>query len=336
MKAPLNVAVVGATGAVGQKVLSILEERRFPVGRMLPFASARSAGKRLLFNDLEVPIQELSEGCFKGVDIAFFAAGGAVSETWAPLAAREGAVVIDKSSVFRQNPEVPLVVPEVNRQAIFRHRGIIATPNCSTIQMVVALKPLLDAADLRRLVVSTYQATSGAGAKGPVELMDSTRAALEGKNFSAKTFAHPIGFNAVPHIDAFMENGWTKEEMKMVWETHKIFEDDSIPVAATCVRIPVVTSHSESICAEFKRPISVEEVLQLWKKTPGILVVNDPSRKRYPMPVDAADTDPVYVGRLRQDLDDPNTIHFWCVSDNLRKGAALNAVQIAECLLQEK
>ena len=333
MKSEPTVAVVGVTGAVGQTMLAVLEERKFPVGKLVPIASERSEGKTIRFRGEDLAIRTVEPGCFEEVDIGLFSAGGSISETVAPKAVDEGCIVVDNTSAFRYVPEVPLVVPEVNRADIFKHRGIIANPNCSTIQMMVALKPLADVAGLKRIIVSTYQATSGAGAEAIQEMQDASRALLDGKDFEPRVFPHQIAFNALPQIDKFMEGGWTREEMKMVWETHKIMGDESIGVSATCVRIPVVNGHSESIYAEFEHRLEKEEVWKLWREAPGITVIDDVDNLLYPLASEAAGTDATFVGRLRMDRFEEKAIHFWCVSDNLRKGAALNAVQIAECLL---
>ncbi len=329
-----RVAIVGATGAVGQTILSILEERHFSLDSLRLFASARSAGNAVVFRGETLVVEDLETADIQNIDIALFSAGASVSKVFAPRFAEAGAVVIDNTSAFRNEPDIPLVVPEVNREAMFAHQGIIANPNCSTIQMLVALKPLHDAAGLKRIIVSTYQAVSGAGSRARQEMLDSTRAALDGHAFDYQKFVHPIAFNALPHIDVFLEGGWTKEEMKMVWETRKIMDLPEVGVTATCVRIPVASGHSESVYAEFDRPLSVTEAHSLWRKAPGIEVVDDPAENRYPMVTQAVGTDPVYVGRTRVDLSNPHALNFWCVSDNLRKGAALNAVQIAEELLK--
>ncbi len=333
MSTPKTVAIVGATGAVGRTMLQILQERNFPISNLLLFASERSAGKQVEFRGESITLQTIKPGCFKGVDIGLFSAGASISQTAAPQAASEGCVVVDNTSAFRYDPEIPLVVPEVNPEKIAEHNGIIANPNCSTIQMLVALKPLHDAARLTRLIVSTYQATSGGGWKATREMLEGTRADLAGEPYDYKVFAHPIAFNALPQIDVFLEDGWTKEEMKMVWETHKILGDENIGVTATCVRIPVKNGHSESVYAEFARPVEVQEAISLWEKMDGVQVADDVANKLYPLASTASGTDPVYVGRTRKDRVNPNALNFWCVSDNLRKGAALNAVQIAEKLL---
>jgi len=330
------VAIVGATGAVGQTMLQVLAEKNFPLKKLVPFASKRSAGKKIEYKGQKIEVVALEKGCFEGIDIALFSAGGSVSEKYAPQAASEGAVVVDNTAAFRYHDDIPLVVPECNRADIFKHNGIIANPNCSTIQLLVALKPLHEAFTLKRMIVSTYQAVSGAGATAIQEMLDNTKAILNGENFENKKFAHQIAFNALPQIDKFMEGGWTKEEMKMVWETHKILGDENIGVTSTCVRIPVTSGHSESVYAEFDRQIEISEVRNLWENASGIKVMDDPANSVYPLASKAVGTNPVYVGRLRKDHVCENAINFWCVADNLRKGAALNAVQIAECLVEGK
>ena len=330
-----SVAVVGASGAVGQVMVRLLADRAFPVGSIKFLASERSLGKSISFRGESVPIQLLDDRAFAGVDIVLSSTPGALSTRYSPIAARAGAVVVDNSSAWRMDPTVPLVVPEVNLQAIQRHRGIIANPNCSTIQMVVALKPLHDAARIRRVVVSTYQSVSGAGQAGMDELRAHTSAYLADLDPPDRVkFAHPIAFNCIPQIDDFLPNGYTKEEMKMVNETRKIMEDDTLDVCPTCVRVPVLHSHSESILVEFDRPVTPEEARSLWANAPGLKVVDDPSQQQYPLPASARDRDDVFVGRIRQDLQNPKALLFWCVGDNLRKGAALNAVQIAEALVK--
>jgi aspartate-semialdehyde dehydrogenase len=330
-----SVAVVGASGAVGDVMIRLLQERKFPVGSIKFLASERSAGKTVEFAGRSYPIEPLSAEAFAGVDIVLSSTPASISRQYSPLAAQAGAVVVDNSSAFRMDPEVPLVVPEVNPQDVARHRGIIANPNCSTIQMVVALKPLHDAFRIRRVIVSTYQAVSGAGQKGIHELQAQTEAHVQGRDVPAPTkFAHPIAFNCLPHIDDFLENGYTKEEMKMVNETRKIMGDASIDVCPTCVRVPVLNSHSESILVETERPITPEAARAVWADAPGLVVVDDPALRQYPLPTAASQRDEVFVGRIRQDLHRPNALLFWCVSDNLRKGAATNAVQIAEELLK--
>jgi aspartate-semialdehyde dehydrogenase len=330
-----SVAVVGASGAVGNVMIRLLEERKFPCSAIKFLASGRSAGKTLQFAGETHPIELLTAEAFAGVDIVLSSTPASISREFSPLAARAGAVVVDNSSAFRMDPDVPLVVPEVNPHDVARHKGIIANPNCSTIQMVVALKPLHDAFRIRRVIVSTYQAVSGAGQKGIHELQLQTLAHVSGHEAPAPSkFAHPIAFNCLPHIDEFLPNGYTKEEMKMVNETRKIMGDDTIDVCPTCVRVPVLNSHSESILVETERPISPEAARAAWAQAPGLVVVDDPSSRQYPLPTAASDRDEVFVGRIRQDLHRPNALLFWCVADNLRKGAATNAVQIAEELLK--
>jgi aspartate-semialdehyde dehydrogenase len=330
-----HVAVVGASGAVGERMIRLLEERDFPIASIKFLASERSAGKTVSFRGESHSIQRLSADAFSGIEIVLSSTPASISRHWSPIAAATGAVVVDNSSAFRMEPDVPLVVPEVNPQDILKHRGIIANPNCSTIQMVVALKPLHDAARVRRIVVSTYQSVSGAGMNGIRELGSQTEAHVRGAARPAPVkFAHPIFGNCIPHIDDFLPNGYTKEEIKMVNETRKIMGDPTIDVSPTCVRVPVAFSHSESILVETEQPISVEEAMALWSAAPGVTVVDDPMASRYPLAADAAGKDDVFVGRIRLDLSRPNALLFWCVSDNLRKGAATNAVQIAEKLLE--
>ncbi len=330
-----SIAVVGASGAVGDVIIRLLEERKFPVGTIKFLASERSAGKSVQFAGETYAIEPLVPEAFVGVDIVLSSTPAAISRHFSPIAARAGAVVVDNSSAFRMEPDVPLVVPEVNPQDVARHKGIIANPNCSTIQMVVALKPLHDVFRIRRVIVSTYQAVSGAGQKGINELQLQTLAHVAGQAAPAPAkFAHPIAFNCIPQIDDFLPGGYTKEEMKMVNETRKIMGDDTIDVCPTCVRVPVLNSHSESILIETERPITPEAARAIWSKAPGLIVVDDPARREYPLPAAASNRDEVFVGRIRQDLNRPNALLFWCVADNLRKGAATNAVQIAEELLK--
>ncbi|MBI4664910.1 MAG: aspartate-semialdehyde dehydrogenase [Nitrospinae bacterium] len=329
-----NVAVVGATGAVGEEMMKVLEQRKFPVADFIPLASSRSVGKKVTFGEDEYDVEELTAGSFENVDIALFSAGASRSLEFAPHAVKAGAVVVDNSSAFRMDPETPLVVPEVNPSAIARHKGIIANPNCSTIQMVVALKPLHDYARIKRIVVSTYQSVSGTGKKAIEELDQQTRDIFNMRDVEAHVYPHQIAFNCLPQIDTFLESGYTKEEIKMVNETKKIMEDDSIKVSATAVRVPVFYSHSESVNLEFERPISPEKARELLSNAPGVELKDDPSRLIYPLAVEAAGKDPVYVGRIRIDDTVPHGLNMWIVSDNIRKGAALNAVQIAEKLLQ--
>lgn len=327
-----TVAVVGATGAVGETILRILEERKFPVSRLRLFASERSAGRRLRFQEEEVPVEPLAADAFRGIDFALFSAGASRSREFAPAAARAGAVVIDNSSAFRMDPEVPLVVPEINPAAAFRHQGIIANPNCTTIVMLMPLKPLHDHARVRRVVATSYQAVSGAGAKAIEELRGQVTAWVKGEPLTAEVFPHQIAFNVLPHVDAFLENGYTREEMKLVHETRKILGDETIQVSPTAVRVPVFRAHAVAVNVETERPVSVATARELFAAFPGLRVLDDPSRLEYPMPLTAAGTDDCYVGRIRQDLSRENALNFWAVGDQLRKGAALNAVQIAELL----
>jgi aspartate-semialdehyde dehydrogenase len=330
-----HVAVVGASGAVGERIICLLEERHFPVASIKFLASAKSQGKSVKFRGESHPIEPISAAALRKIEIVLSSTPGAVSLTWSPIAAAAGAVVIDNSSAFRMDPNVPLVVPEVNPHEIRNHRGIIANPNCSTIQMVVALKPLHDFARIRRIVVSTYQSVSGAGMKGIHELESQIEAQVRKTPMPAPSkFAHPIVGNCIPQVDDFLENGYTKEEMKMVNETRKIMGDSSIDVSPTCVRVPVPISHSESILVKTERPISPGQAREIWANSPGVTVVDDALKGTYPLAAQAAGKDDVFVGRIRQDLGRPNTLLFWCVSDNLRKGAATNAVQIAEKLIE--
>jgi aspartate-semialdehyde dehydrogenase len=332
-----HVAVVGATGAVGNEMIKILEERRFPVGKLTLLASERSVGKTLAFRGQPLPVELLTENAFGGIEIGLFSAGGSVSEKFAPCAAAAGCVVIDNTNAFRMVPEIPLVVPEVNPDqiALYKNRGIIANPNCSTIQMVVALKPIHDAVRIKRIVVSTYQAVSGTGKKAIEELTLQTRALMNGETPVIKVYPHRIAFNCLPHIDVFMDNGYTKEEMKMVRETKKIMNDPAIAVTATTVRVPVFHAHSESVNIETEKKITPDEVRRLLATAPGVRVVDDPQWKQYPMAIDAAGKDETLVGRIREDESIPNGINLWVVADNIRKGAALNAVQIAEILISK-
>jgi aspartate-semialdehyde dehydrogenase len=337
MAGTYKVAVVGATGAVGRQMVACLEERKFPVAELLPLASERSIGKSVSFRKREIPVQVLCEDSFAGVEIALFSAGGGISKEYAPIAARAGAVVVDNSSAWRMDPEVPLVVPEVNPQDIglYSKTGIIANPNCSTIQMVVALKPLHEAAKIKRVVVSTYQAVSGTGQKAVEELSDQVRALLSLQDAKHKVYPHRIAFNVFPHIDVFLENGYTKEEIKMVDETKKIMGDDSIAVTATTVRVPVFYGHSEAVNIETARKLTPTEARDILARAPGVKVVDDPLRNKYPMPLDAAGQDLTLVGRIREDFSIANGLNFWVVADNVRKGAATNAVQIAEILVRD-
>jgi aspartate-semialdehyde dehydrogenase len=329
------VAVAGATGVVGKEMIEILEERNFPVSSdLVLLASERSEGERMDFRGKSLVVRRLTKESFHGVDIALFSAGSERSLEFAPAAVKAGAVVIDNSSAFRMDPKVPLVVPEVNSHALEKHGGIIANPNCSTIGMVVALKPIHDAARIRRIVVTTFQSVSGTGKEAIDELAQQTVALLNFRDVETKVYPHQIAFNCFPHIDAFLENGYTKEEMKMVNETQKIMEDDSIRVTATTVRVPVFRCHSGSVNVETEKNITANEVRALLSAAPGIIVYDDPSKNLYPVPIDVAGKDETYVGRIREDGSIPNGINLWIVSDNVRKGAALNAVQIAEHLIK--
>jgi aspartate-semialdehyde dehydrogenase len=331
-----SIAVVGATGAVGRIILRLFEERNFPYRRIKFLASARSAGKTVSFAGEQHPVELLGPESFEGVDLAIGSTPDEIARDFAPWAVERGCIVVDESGYWRMKPEVPLVIPEVNPQAAFKHRGIIASPNCSTTQMVVAIKPLHDAARVRRVIVSTYQATSGAGLAGSDELEQATRAHLSNTGCANKIFAHDIAFNLIPQIGSPKHEGYTSEEMKMVFETRKILGDDSIQVCPTCVRVPVSNCHSESILVETERKITVAEARQLFAAMPGVVVVDELAAKKYPMPATCNGRDEVFVGRIREDLSNPNGLAFWCVSDNLRKGAATNAVQIAELLVRNQ
>ncbi|MDR1437067.1 MAG: aspartate-semialdehyde dehydrogenase [Candidatus Symbiothrix sp.] len=333
----MKIAIVGVSGAVGQEFLRVLEERDFPVDELLLFGSSRSAGKTYEYRGKTFTVRELKHNDdFKGVDIAFTSAGAGTSKEFAETITRYGTVMIDNSSAFRMESDVPLVVPEVNvEDAKIRPLGIIANPNCSTIQMVVALKPLNEISPVKRVHVSTYQSASGAGAAAMEELKNQYRQIIDGEKPTVEKFAYQLAYNVIPHIDVFTENGYTKEEMKMYHETRKILHSD-VEVSAMCVRVPALRAHSEAIWVETERPVSVEEALQAFEAAEGIVIQDDPANKTYPMPLFAAAKDPVYVGRIRKDISNPNGIFFWCVSDQIRKGAALNAVQIAEYLIREK
>lgn len=333
----MNVAVAGATGAVGNQMITCLEERDFPIKSVKFLASSRSVGRELRFKGDLIAVEELKEDSFKGIDIAIFSAGGGTSEKFAPCAAKDGCVVVDNSSAWRMDPEVPLVVPEVNPHAIadYTKKGIIANPNCSTIQMVVPLAPIYKKCGIRRIVVSTYQAVSGTGKKAIDELFDQTRAMINFLDYEKKVYPRRIAFNCLPHIDKFLDNGYTKEEMKMVNETRKIFEDDTIGVTATTVRVPVFYSHSESVNIETKDPVSAKDVTDMLENAAGVKVMDDPANTVYPIATDAAGQDMTLVGRIREDESIPNGINMWIVADNIRKGAATNAVQIAEILAKD-
>jgi aspartate-semialdehyde dehydrogenase len=333
-KSKYDVAVVGATGAVGRTMLSILEERKFPVAKLIPLASSRSAGKQVGFDGKKITIQELQADSFAGVDIALFSAGGSISREFGPIAAKAGCVVIDNSSAFRMDKDTPLVVPEINPHAIGDKPGIIANPNCSTIQMVVALKPIHDRYRIKRVVVSTYQSVSGTGQSAIEELKAQSSQVLNDRPAEKDVYPHQIAFNCLPHIDTFLESGYTKEEMKMVNETRKILEDDAIQVSPTTVRVPVFYAHSEAVNVETEQAIDVNELKKILSSAPGVRLVDAPGKAEYPLATDAAGRDEVMVGRVRADLDNPRAVNLWIVADNLRKGAALNAIQIAEFLIR--
>ena len=333
-----KVAVVGATGFVGQEMRSILLERKFPIDRIRFLASERSAGKVLDFGGEQVTVENLAEASFDSGEIILSSAGGKVSREFAPRAAKHGAIVIDNTSAFRMDPEVPLVVPEVNPDDAFKHKGIISNPNCSTIQMVVVLKPLHDHSPIKRVVVSTYQAVSGAGWRASEELMEQSRNILDNRQINCEVFPHQIAFNVLPQIpqsNAFLENGYSEEEMKMVNETHKIMGDNSIRLTATTVRVPVFRGHSESVNVETSEKISREKAIEILSGAPGIEVLDEPEAQVYPLAVTAVGKDATYVGRIREDISKDNALDLWIVSDNLRKGAALNAVQIAELFIPD-
>jgi len=338
MSRKFNVAVVGATGAVGETMLAILAERKFPVDNLYALASQRSAGKTVEFDGREITVEALEDFDFSKAQIGLFSPGASVSAVYAPKAAAAGCVVVDNTSQFRQEKDIPLVVPEVNAHAIagFKTRGIIANPNCSTIQMVVALKPLHDAVGIERINVATYQSVSGTGKDAIEELAAQTAALLNGKPAEAKVYPRQIAFNCLPHIDVFMDNGYTKEEMKMVWETRKIMEDETIEVNPTAVRVPVFYGHSEAVHIETREKISAGQARALLEKAPGVVVMDEHKDGGYPTAVtEAAGTDPVYVGRIREDISHPRGLNLWVVSDNIRKGAATNSIQIAEILVKD-
>jgi aspartate-semialdehyde dehydrogenase len=331
---PISVAILGATGRVGQELLKVLDERDFPICELRLLASARSKDATIEFKGKKYPIQEPSAEAFKGVDIVLASAGNDISEKWSPVAVEQGACVIDNSNAFRMDPAVPLVVPEVNGETLKHHKGIIANPNCSTSQLVPPLKQLHDLAGLKRVIVSTYQSVSGAGKEAMDELENQTRAIMEGKDHPPQVFQRQIAFNLIPHIDKFLENGYTKEEMKVVHETRKILGLPNLPITCTAVRVPVSVSHSESVTVDLERRVSCIQVREALSESPIIEVWDEPENGIYPTPLDAAGQDPVYVGRIRLDTSSENGINFWVVADNLRIGAALNAVRIAEYLVQ--
>jgi len=328
------IAVVGATGAVGREMLKTLEQRNFPAAEVIALASARSEGTRILYNDQELTVRKLEDDSFAGVDLALFSAGGATSEKYAPVAVKSGCVVVDNSNAWRMDEDVPLVVPEVNPGDLEKHKGIIANPNCSTIQMVVVLKPLHDAGTIKRVIVSTYQAVSGSGQKAVEELESQVKSLLSMQDVEPRVYPYQIAFNCLPHIDVFLENDYTREEMKMVNETRKIMGDDNIKVSATTVRVPVFYGHSESVNIETEKKITPQEARAILSQAPGVTVLDNPSENIYPMPIFAAGEDDTFVGRIREDETIDNGLNMWIVADNIRKGAALNTVQISELLVE--
>lgn len=332
-----NVAVVGATGVVGNEIIKVLEEFKFPVNKLIPLASKRSVGKTIRFMDKSVKVELLKDDSFKDVDIALFSAGASISKQYAPIAVKAGAIVIDNTSYFRMEKSVPLVVPEVNAHTLKDHTGIIANPNCSTAQLVLALKPIHDAYKINRVVVSTYQATSGAGKEAMDELAKQTIGILNGKGvMNPKKFTKQIAFNLIPHIDVFMENGYTKEEMKMTNETKKIMGDDSIKLVATCVRVPVFIGHSEAVNIDVEKDFNIEDIKKILTEFPGVKVLDNPADNEYPTPIDCVETNDTLIGRIRRDISTDKGITMFIVSNNLRKGAASNAVQIAMELIKQK
>ncbi len=327
-----NVAILGATGAVGEEFLKLLDERNFPMDSLRLLASARSKGKKIKFKDTEITVEELTHDSFKSVDIVLSSASKAISKEFAPSAVEAGAVVIDNTSCFRMDPEVPLIVPEVNPHMIKEHKGIIANPNCSTIIMALPLYPLHKAFGVKRVYVATYQASSGAGLKAMQELREETIAHLEGKEYQRTVIPHPYAFNLFLHNSKLLDNDYVEEEIKMVNETRKIFEDNDIRINAVCVRVPILRAHSEALNIEFKQDVTPEQAYKVLENAPGIEILEDRAKNRWPMPLDASSKDPVYVGRVRKDISQDNTLDVWVVGDQIRKGAALNAVQIAELL----
>ena len=330
-----TVAVLGATGAVGQEMIKILQERNFPVGKLVPLASKRSAGKILKYNGEDVVIQEVCEEAFQGVDIVLGAAENDIAEKWAPAIVKAGAVFVDNSSAFRLNPDVPLIVPEINAEDAKNHKGIISNPNCSTIITATAVNALNKIAKIKSMIVSSYQAVSGAGAGGPIELMNEVEALREGKTYEPKVFSHQIAYNLIPQIGGEQCDGYTSEEMKLQNEGRKIMHLPELKVSCTCVRVPVMRSHSISVCMHFDKHLSVEDVREVLKTAPGVKLVDDLNNKEYPMPLETSGQDIVYVGRIRPDITDDNGICLWCCGDQVRKGAATNCIQIAELLVQE-
>lgn len=338
MSKKLNIAIVGATGVVGEAFITILQERNFPIDKLYPLASSRSTDKHVVFNNQEISIQNLADFDFNLADIALFSAGSDVALQYAPKAVKEGCIVIDNSSCYRYEEDIPLIVPEVNGHELsaYENRGIIANPNCSTIQLVVALKPLHDAVGIERINIATYQAVSGTGREAISELIEQTTELLNGRPAKTHVYNQQIAFNVFPHIDEFLDNGYTREEMKLVWETKKILGDSTLRINATTVRVPVLYGHSEAVNVEFKSPLSADSARKLLKRAPGISVIDNPLKLKYPTPFkDAIGKDEVFVGRIREDLSHPNGLNLWIVADNVRKGAATNAIQIAEMLQKD-
>lgn len=329
-----HVAVVGSTGAVGVEMIQTLERRNFPLGKLTLLSSARSAGKKQTFRGEEITVQELTKDSFEGIDIALFSAGGGISKEFGPIAAKAGCVVVDNSSAFRMEPDVPLVVPEINPEAAAEHKGIIANPNCSTIITLMALYPLHRAFGVKRFFASTYQAVSGSGAKGIEELKQQMEAIAKGGEVVREIYPHQIAFNVLPHVDVFLDNGYTKEEMKMLHEGRKIMSHPTLLASTTCVRVPVYRAHSISVNAEFEKPVSVDAAMEIFRSAPGLDVVDEPQKNRYPLPLLCAEKDNCEVGRVRKDLSFENGLSFWVCGDQVLKGAALNAVQIAELLVK--
>ncbi len=330
-----RVGIMGATGAVGSVMLKVLEERKFPIAELRPLASVRSAGKKLIFNGQEHEVLEMTAQSFQGLDIVLASAGGAVSKQYAPAVTAAGAVMIDNTSAFRMDPQVPLVVPEVNPEDAYQHQGLIANPNCTTIIMLTALKPLHDAAKIKRIICSSYQAVSGSGVAAMKELERQVKQFAAGESITVETYPYQIAFNVLPQVDVFQDNGYTREEMKMVNETRKMLHDDTIMVSATCVRVPVFTSHAESLQIETEKKLTADEARALLAQAPGVKVVDDPLQLKYPMPLETSNQDDVWVGRIREDLSHPHGLALWVAGDQLRKGAATNAVQIAELLIKK-
>ncbi len=335
MSSDYNVAVVGATGAVGEEMFKILAQRNFPIKNLRAFASQRSQGKIIKFKQEKIKVENPTSSSLKNIDIALFSAGASVSKELSPQFVRKGAVVVDNSSAFRMDEEIPLIVPEVNSHAAKKHKGIIANPNCSTIQLVVAINPLHQKTKIKRMIISTFQAVSGTGREAIIELKKQTEDYLMGKNLIKKVYPHQIAFNLLPHIGSFLASGYTEEEIKLMDETRKIMEDNSIKITSTCVRVPVFISHSEAVTLETEKNLSVNEVRKILAKAPGVVVEDEVENNLYPLPINAQGKNEVFVGRIRKDESAPNSINMWVVSDNLRKGAALNTIQIAELLIEK-